>query len=155
MGNALQEELDSALFQLSKVVSQIREKLEDSPLTPVIAREAARSSGRRGEPVLVVDDRGTVLLEVTYPSTNSDPVPDLTPTPVLVPVTIVSEGPTPEGPTPEEPTPEVSDSSKRAWKTKLPSLSSLREQATALGIDPEPFGRNKRDILKAIQKVSG
>lgn len=34
----------------------------------------------------------------------------------------------------------------------LPSLATLREEATALGIDPAPFGRSKKGLLAAIEQ---
>ena len=39
----------------------------------------------------------------------------------------------------------------RQWRTTLPSLEALREQALKLGLDPLPFGRNKRKLLDAVQ----
>ena len=39
----------------------------------------------------------------------------------------------------------------RDWQSELPSIGELREEAEALGIDPTPFGRSKRKLLKAIE----
>ena len=39
----------------------------------------------------------------------------------------------------------------RDWQSELPSIGELREEAESLGIDPAPFGRGKRKLLKAIE----
>ena len=38
----------------------------------------------------------------------------------------------------------------RGWKSTLPSLESLRQEAEGLGIDTQPLGRSKRSLVEAI-----
>lgn len=42
-------------------------------------------------------------------------------------------------------------STGRRYQSTLPSITELRRQAEALGLDPEPFGRQKRKLVKAIE----
>lgn len=42
---------------------------------------------------------------------------------------------------------------RRSWKSRLPTISELRAKAADLGIDPEPFGRNKTKLQQAIRRA--
>ena len=46
-----------------------------------------------------------------------------------------------------------SEGKHRKWESQLPSLSELREQAAALGVDIAALGRAKHQILQAIQEA--
>jgi hypothetical protein len=109
--HAAREELAAAV-QAANVV------LAANPLMEIIAEHAARQSGRRGHPIVVVDPSGEVLLEVHYLSAGEAP------------------------PTPTQP---------KKRKSKLPPIAELRREATVLGIDIEPFGKNKKNLIAAIE----
>ncbi len=100
-------------------VEEAQEVLEGHPFTEVIATEAARRAGRRGEASLTVGEDGKVYLEVAYKSAKAA----------------------------------VDDKEARKWTSALPSISELREKATQLDIDPEPFGRSKVKLREAIEQA--
>jgi hypothetical protein len=56
---------------LQEAVEIARSRLEGHPFLDVVAREAAKNAGRRGEPFIVIDDDGSVMLEVRYDSTSA------------------------------------------------------------------------------------
>jgi hypothetical protein len=56
---------------LQGAVEIARSRLEGHPFLDVVAREAAKNAGRRGEPFIVIDDDGSVMLEVRYDSTSA------------------------------------------------------------------------------------
>jgi len=60
-----------------------REKLAEHPLVEVAAQEAAKREGRRGHPSIVIDDNGSVVLEVHYgskPTSSPKPKKDVSAT---------------------------------------------------------------------------
>lgn len=63
-GVPLYGKLQAALTALKEAVSEANEQLRDNPLTPIVAREAARQLGRRGDAAIRVDPSGVVFLEV-------------------------------------------------------------------------------------------
>lgn len=63
---SLYQQLKTARAILSAAVEQAREALTKNPLTEMVAKEAARKAGKRGHPVVVVDDDGQVMLEIRY-----------------------------------------------------------------------------------------
>jgi len=60
------ERLEAAREELRGAVELARDVIEKNPLTPTVAQAAARAIGRRGQPHILVDDGGVVLLEITY-----------------------------------------------------------------------------------------
>lgn len=109
----LRSAFEATLAEASKV-------LEGHPFADVIAAEAARRAGRRGEPSLVLGDDGHVYLEITYKTAKAASRKD-------------DKG-----------------AKTRHWSSDLPSIGELRTEAEALGIDHKPFGRSKIKLKKAI-----
>ena len=46
---------------------------------------------------------------------------------------------------------ETPEEGQRTWKSALPPIADLREEAEQLGIDPAPFGKSKKKLIKAIE----
>lgn len=100
-----------------ETVEEAQKVLDEHPFTEVIATEAARRAGRRGDARLVVDPDGRVYLEILYKTQKAAADPK----------------------------------APRTWSTDLPSIKELRDEAQSLGIDPNPFGRSKTNLKKAIE----
>jgi hypothetical protein len=103
-------------------VADARRVLADHPLADVVAQAAAREAGKRGEAKLAVADDGTMLVEVRYKGASK-----------------AKPKPKPQA-----------DGDRRHWKTALPSLEALREEAAAKGIDIEDLGRAKKKIMARL-----
>jgi len=112
--------LGAAKAELKAAVLAANQVLTANPLMEIIAEHAARKIGRRGQPLVVVDEAGEILLEIHY----------------LTPDEVQSD--------PQIP---------KVRKSNLPPIEELRQEATFLGIDPEPFGKAKTKLLKAIDAV--
>ena len=115
--------LRAAKDRLAEAVKIARWGLEVVPYADVVAREAAKNAGKRGDPIIVIDDDGSVMLEVRY--TGSAPE-----------VEVEAE---------DKP------ASSKKWASVLPSLEALREEAETRGIDISDLGRSKRKILERIR----
>lgn len=70
-GTPLYGKLQAALTALKEAVSEANDQLRDNPLTPIVAREAARQLGRRGDAAIRVDPSGVVFLEVGQASADA------------------------------------------------------------------------------------
>jgi len=126
--------LRSAREILATAVEMAQEELAQHPLVEAVAREAARQAGRWGsKPVILVDPDGQVVLEVNYSTDESTEVEPL-----------------------QEAPPPVPADTPKVWKSELPSLEELRQQAKDLGVDISDCGRAKRvirDRIKAAQEA--
>lgn len=119
--------LEDLRAELAKAVAAAQKVLDDHPFSKIVAAEAARQAGHAGgEASLVVCEDGKVYFETK----ESESVAE-----------------TEEARTEEARAEEVS----RRWRSHLPSLDELRQEARMLGIDPEPYGRSKVKLKEAIE----
>jgi hypothetical protein len=117
--------LDGLRLAFQTAVEDAQKILAEHPFAEVIATEAARRAGRRGDATVVVGDDGRVYLEVSYKTQRAATQPK---------------------PASDKP---------RPWSSDLPTIGELREIAKGLGLDPEPYGRSKVKLKDAIRKVTG
>jgi len=131
---------------LEKAVQDAQEALDKHPFTETIAREAAKRLGKRGQPRLVVDPDGSVVLEIHYRGGGGNGIVDSEFTPE------------PKAKRRSRPRPPVIDPAlddRRTWSSKLPSLTELREKAAEMGLDISGCGRSKKKILIRITDAEG
>jgi hypothetical protein len=127
-GRSLATELTDARSRLIEVVKKAQEVIDNNPLTPAVAGAAAKAVGRRGEAKILMERDGNVVLEI-HPKARTMTVQELLGTP-------------------------AADKGKGKDKaTKLPSLTSLRDEAKKLGISTEKAGRSKKLLMAAIDAV--
>lgn len=65
--------LMDAIDALHQVIDRANESLAKNPLMEVIAEHAARLTGRRGSPTVIVDPNGEVMLEIHYLAAGEAP----------------------------------------------------------------------------------
>jgi len=69
-GGSLYDALQAKIRDLDEYVRRCQQSLADNPLTSVVAEAAAREAGRGGKSTIVVNEQGTILLEVTPKTTG-------------------------------------------------------------------------------------
>ena len=70
-GQTTYYQLKEAWGAWERALTEAREVLKQNPLAPTVAEAVAREGGRRGEAVLLLDDRGEMYLEVEKREWNS------------------------------------------------------------------------------------
>jgi hypothetical protein len=103
-----------------KTLKEAAVVLANHPFAEVIAAEAARRAGRRGDPTLVMGEDGHIYLEIHYKTAKA-----------------AKEA-------------AVKDDKSRHWHSDLPSITELRKEAEEAGLDPAPYGRSKVKLKQAI-----
>ena len=65
-GTPLAESLATARETLHDIIEKARVHLIQNPLTPIVAQSVTKELGRRGDATVIVDDDGSVMLEIQY-----------------------------------------------------------------------------------------
>jgi len=65
-GIPLAKVLEEARETFQKAIQDAREHLSLNPLTPIVAESVTKGLGRRGDATVVIDNNGTVMLEIQY-----------------------------------------------------------------------------------------
>ena len=116
------EKLEQARDALQDAVHLANDILASQMMTDILAQALAKDHKRRGVPRILVQDDGSVVLQVSYD--GRAPLPKV------------------ERPSPLK---------RKKWSSDLPSLPELRAEAAELGVDISDLGRQKKAILDRLE----